>query len=484
MITLRKKLIFGMAAQLLIVMTARAEDCVRLMQMKPGPGHVTITNAQVVPAGAVSRPLADAGVPAGKADYCRIEATSRPTADSEIRFELWVPSGGAWNGKFEQLGNGGFAGSIPYGSMADVLSLGYAVAGTDDGHQSGDLTDASWALNHPEKVKDYGWRAIRETTVASKQILHRLKSKAPAKSYFVGCSDGGREALMMAQRFPTYFDGIIAGAPAYAMTRLLTGGALRVGELGGTIAHFSSPQLSLLQHQALQSCGTPGAAYLTDPRRCQVELAALKCIDGGTDTCLSEGQIGTARVFYAERKDPVSSKRLYGVLAGAEGVKGSWDAWLTGTDDKKPPAGLEFTWNYLAYMVMNDPKLDIKSVTDADIVRGERQYAPIMDADSADLSAFKAHGGKLIQYHGWNDPGIAPGFSLEYRERLLAKTGDVSGFYRLYMVPGMLHCGRGDAPTRVNWQEALETWVEKGVSPGELVANGDGGATQTLQPFE
>jgi hypothetical protein len=483
MITLQKKLIFSMAAQLLIVMTARAEDCGRLMQMKPGHGHVTITNAQVIPAGAVSGALTGAGVPAEKADYCRVEAISRPTADSEIRFELWVPSGAAWNGKFEQLGNGGFAGSLPYGSMAYVLSLGYAVAGTDDGHQSGDSTDASWALNHPEKIKDYGWRAISETTLASKQILQRLKSKAPAKSYFAGCSDGGREALMMAQRFPTYFDGIIAGAPAYTMTRLLTGGALRVADLGGTITHFSSPQLLLLQRQALQSCGT-GAAYLADPRRCQVDLAALRCTDGDADTCLSEAQISTARVFYAERKDPVSSNRLYGVLPGAEGVKGSWDAWLTGTDDQERAAAFKFTWNYLAYMVMNDPKLDIRTVTDADIVRGERQYGPIMDADSADLSAFKAHGGKLIQYHGWNDPGIAPGFSLEYRERLLAKTGDASGFYRLYMVPGMLHCGGGDAPTRVNWQGALESWVEKGVAPGELVASGDGGATQTLRPFE
>src|SRR6202789_2160025 len=481
MITLQRKLIFGAAAQILIFTGARAEDCGKLAQLQLG--HATVTAAQVVPAGTVSGLPAGAGITAAKADYCRVQGLSRPTADSEIRFELWVPSDGAWNGKFEQVGNGGFAGSIPYWLMARVLSLGYAVSGTDDGHQSADATDASWALNHPEKVTDYGWRAIAETAVASKESLHRLKSKAPVKFYFVGCSDGGREALMMAQRFPTYFDGTVAGAPAYAMTRLLTGGALRNVELGGTIAHFSSPQLALLQSQALRSCGG-GAPYLKDPRRCRVDLAALKCAAGGIDPCLSEAQINTARVFYEERKDPVSSKRLFGVLPGAEAVKGSWDVWLTGTDDQTPPGGLGYTWNYLAYMVMNDPKLDIRTVTDADIKRGERRYGPIMDADSADLSGFKAHGGKLIQYHGWNDPGIAPGFSLEYRERLLAKTGELSGFYRLYMVPGMLHCGRGDAPTRVNWQGALESWVEQGAAPGQLVAGGDGGATQSLQPFE
>ncbi|MGB6309229.1 MAG: tannase/feruloyl esterase family alpha/beta hydrolase [Steroidobacteraceae bacterium] len=478
----KKTLILGVIVQASILTAAQAEDCGALTGMKLG--HVSITAAQVVPAGVANAPASVAGMPPAKADFCRVQATSRPTADSEIRFELWIPSAGAWNGKFEQLGNGGFAGALPYRLMSYVLSLGYAVAGTDDGHQTtSDSTDASWALHHPEKITDYGWRAIAETTVASKRILHTLKSAAPAKSYFVGCSDGGREALMMAQRFPTYFDGIIAGAPAYAMTRLLTGGALRAAELSGAIAHFSSPQLALLQQQALQSCGK-GAAFLADPRTCHVDLAALRCTEGGAETCLSDAQVDTARVFYAQSKDPVSGRPLYGVLPGAEGVQGSWDAWLTGTDDQKPAAGYRFTWNYLAYMVMNDPKLDIKTVTEADIVRGERQYAPIMDADSADLSAFKAHGGKLIQYHGWNDPGIAPGYSLEYRERLIAKSGDVSGFYRLYMVPGMLHCGGGDAPTQVNWQEALESWVEKAVPPQELVARDGNGSTQTLEPFK
>ena len=477
MIDLHGKLIF--LSSMLIFTAARAEDCGSLTQVKLN--HVTVTAAQVVPAGTVSGLPPGAGVAAAKADYCRVQGISRPTADSEIRFELWVPTDGAWNGKFEQVGNGGFAGSIPYWLMTRVLSLGYAVSGTDDGHQSTDATDASWALNHPEKVTDYGWRAIAETAVASKEILRRLKSKAPAKSYFVGCSDGGREALMMAQRFPTYFDGIVAGAPAYAMSRLLTGGALRNVELGGTVAHLAAPQLALLQSQALRSCGG-GAPYLKDPRQCRVDLAALRCMAGGRDTCLSAAQIKTVQAFYEERKDPVSDKRLFGVLPGAEAVKGGWDASLTGTDDQTPPGGLRYTWNYLAYMVMNDPKLDMKTVTEADIVRGERQYAPIMDADNPDLSAFKARGGKLIQYHGWNDPLIPPGYSLEYRERLVAKTGDVSSFYRLYLVPGMLHCAGGDAPTQVNWQEALESWVEKGVPPKELVASG-GGATQTLQPF-
>lgn len=287
---------------------------------------------------------------------------------------------------------------------------------------------------------------------------------------------------MMAQRYPTYFDGIIAGAPAYAMTRLLTGGAVRTVELGGSAAHLSTAQLMLLQSRALQTCGN-GAQYLNDPRGCRVETADLKCSGSVTDSCLSNEQIRTAQVMYAERRDPASGRPLYGVMPGAEAVKGSWDAWLTGTDDQTRPAGSGFTWNYLAYLVMRNPKLDIGTVSDADLMRGERRYASIIDSDNPDLSAFKAHGGKLIQYHGWNDPAIPPGYSLEYRERLTAKTADASDFYRLYMVPGMLHCSGGDAPTNVNWQAALESWVEKSEAPGDLLASDGKGATQILGPF-
>jgi pimeloyl-ACP methyl ester carboxylesterase len=460
---------------------AHAQDCGQLTRLKLD--HVVITSAEAVPAGApTASPKGDA-LPAAKADYCRIQGTSTPSSDSDVRFELWIPSGRGWNGKFEQVGNGGFAGSIPYRLMAHVLALGYAVAGTDDGHQSSDLTDARWALNHPEKIKDYGWRAIDETAVASKRILRTLTSRAPSKSYFVGCSDGGREALMMAERFPTYFDGIIAGAPASAMTRLLTGGALRSIDLGSGIGRLSAAQLALLQSRALQICGD-GAAFLKDPRRCHFDLDALKCSGGETDKCLSEAPINTARVIYAERQDPATGAALYGVLPGAEAVMGSWDVWLTGTDDKTPAAGMAFIWNYLAYMVMNDPKLDMSRVTNADLVRGERTFGPIIDSNGANLSAFKAHGGKLIQYHGWNDPVIPPGYSLEYRERLAAKTGGVQDFYRLYMVPGMLHCGGGEAPTTVDWQAALEGWVEKAVPPANRVATDGKGATQTLQPFD
>jgi feruloyl esterase len=462
-------------------LATRADECGRLTGMPIE--HGMVVQASVIHAGtSIPTPRGDT-LPAAAADYCRIQATLKPTADSDIHFELWIPSGAAWNGKFEQVGNGGFAGSLPYRLMLRVLSLGYAVAGTDDGHQSSDSPDARWAENHPEKIKDFGWRAIEETAVDSKRLVRKLTSKTPSRSYFVGCSDGGREALMMAERYPTYFDGIVAGAPAYSMTRLFTSGALRYRDLDGAAARFTPPQLDLLQHQALQACAG-GAAYIKDPRHCRVDIDSLQCAAGATEGCLSAAQIKTARVLYADRKDPRDGATLYGVLPGAEAVRGSWDAWLTGTDDKTPPAGLAFTWNYLAFMVMNDAKIEVNRISDADLVRGERTIGPEIDAAQTDLKAFKAHGGKLIQYHGWNDPGIPPGYSLEYHDRVLAGTPDAQSFYRLYMVPGMLHCIGGDAPTLVNWQAALESWVEKSAPPGELIAGDGQGATQTLRPFE
>lgn len=461
--------VFGCWVAAAAACTAHAADCGSLAGMKTG--HGTVVRAEQVPAS-----------PALPVPYCRVQGRSTPSADSDIRFELWIPLGSAWNGKFEQVGNGGFAGAIPARSMARALSAGFAVAGTDDGHESEDMTDAAWALHHDEKITDYGWRAISETTLAARRILRRFEARPPAKSYFLGCSDGGREAMMMAQRFPRYFDGIVAGAPAYAMTRLLSAGALRITRLGSPEGHLSSAQLARLQSLALKSCGD-GAPYLTDPRTCRPDLASLQCAGADTDGCLSRPQLEIVRSLYGNLEDPATGGTLYGVLPGAEAVKGSWDDWLTGGEDGAKPAALGFSWNYLAYLVIKDPHFDAARVTAAQIAQGERHYAPIMDASDPDLSAFRAHGGKLIQYHGWNDPAIPPGYSIEYRDRLVAAMGRVDDFYRLYMIPGMLHCGGGDAPTAVDWQRVIEAWVEDGKAPAALTARDARGGTQTLAPY-
>jgi feruloyl esterase len=465
-------------AGLTLANSVHAEDCGALRRLTLP--HAIVTDAAVVSPDQLTAPLS--GLPAPRAAYCRVQATARPTADSEIGFEVWIPLGAAWNGKYEQVGNGGLAGQIPYPAMVHPLSLGYAVAGTDDGHRTDEVTDARWAAGHPEKVKDFGWRALQETAIGATAIVRALKADAPLHSYFVGCSDGGREALMLAERFPTTFDGIIAGAPGYATIRLVTNGALLLQQYEKPGRALPVAKLPLLQSFALRSCAA-GARYIKDPRQCHIDPSALRCIGEETTSCLTEGQVETVRMLYQGRQDPATGEIQFGLMPGAEAVAGGWDRWL-GIDPATPgkrPLVLSFAWNYIAYMVKNDPNFDIAALSTEDLAHGYALYSPDIDTQTADLSAFQAHGGKLIQYHGWNDPAISPGYSLDYRRRLLSSLGRVDDFYRLYMVPGMLHCNGGDAPTQVDWQVVLESWVEKNIAPSSLTATGAGG-TQELSP--
>ncbi len=480
----RKTAFFWALALASLSTLAKAQGCDNLTRLRLE--HATVTHAGIVPAGApldfnATGQPAD-HPPTAKFAFCRVQITSKPTRDSDIRIEVWVPVGTAWNGKFEQVGNGGFAGALFYPFLRSALEAGYAVAGTDDGHQTAKLTDASWALGHPEKVIDFGWRAIHETAVIARRVILAATSHEPHKAYFFGCSDGGREALMMAQRDPTYFDGIVAGAPASSWTRLMASGALRGAELGNHPAHLSEPQLSLLQHQALQSCGGD-AGYLKNPAQCHPAVAALQCKGAATNSCLTPEQVRVAQILYADLKDPGTGKPLYGVQPGAEALKGSWDYWLIGAGGDELAESFSFAWNHMAYLVMKNSQLDWTQVTDQDIARGDREYAATLDSDGAKLRRFKAHGGKLIEYQGWNDPTIAPGYALEYRRQLQANVGDLD-FYRLYMVPGMLHCQGGAAPTQVNWMGALEDWVEKGIAPKGLTASDGKGNTQIVPPYE
>lgn len=471
--------LLGLVNISLVSAAARPENCAALAQLKLSRVHIDV--AELVATGSVTKPLQEAGLTARTAAYCRVQATLNPRPESSIKFELWMPVGKAWNGKFEQIGNGGFAGTVPARYMFPALQAGYAVAGTDDGHTGADFADARWALHQPQKIVDFGWRAIAETTVASKTILQAFKQTPPAKSYFYGCSDGGREALMMAQRFPGYFDGVVAGAAATAMTRLFTGGAVRGARLLKSGVTLSPGKLALLQSRALDSCGH-GGRYLKDPQNCRVELDALKCSGVDNDSCLTEAQIAAAKTIYQDLNDPASGRPLYGFLPGAEAVKGGWNDWITGANGDFKSAGLAITWNYLAFMVKDDPNLNLADVSADDLKRGELEVGAQIDADEPDLAAFRARGGKVLQYHGWNDPAVAPGYALEYRDRLIAKLGSVADFYRLYMVPGMLHCGGGDAPTRVDWQASLSAWVERGIEPQTLTAFDGKGDSQALTP--
>ncbi|TRW16676.1 tannase/feruloyl esterase family alpha/beta hydrolase [Glacieibacterium frigidum] len=460
---MRWLVVMGVAS---VAAPAAAADCTSLLSAKLPMASVTA--ASIVPTG--TAPLKPA------VDVCRVTVTARPSADSDIRIELWIPQGSAWNGKYMQVGNGGFAGQIPYRTMALGLRAGYAVAGTDTGHQTEDAIDARWALGHPEKVVDFGWRSIKATGDAAKALLAAYGT-SPKRAYFLGCSDGGREALMAAQRFPQDYDGIVAGAPASHWTQLMASAGLLDRTMSRPKFALTAAKLPALQAAALKACGG-GKPWVATPQQCRFDPGVLAC-KPGTDTaqCLTRTEIATVRMVYRGQRDPATGKQLFGLRPGAEAA---WQGWLVPDPGQTNEKG--FAPSYFTNLVREDANFKIADLTTADLKKSEVKLAPVLNATSPDLSAFRARGGKLIQYHGWNDPAIPPDYSLAYAASLKAKLGDTRDFYRLYMVPGMLHCGGGASPTRVDWIKPLEAWVEGGSPPGTLNATGAEGATQELPP--
>jgi pimeloyl-ACP methyl ester carboxylesterase len=475
---LRAALLFGVALFAAPVM-ASTGDCGALEKLKLPAAKVTAAGV-VTAATGFTAPGATTPVKL-PFDVCTVAVTARPSRDSDIRIAVMIPQGDAWNGKFVQVGNGGFAGQIPYGTMMLALGRGYAVAGTDDGHTAADGRDASWALGHPEKIVDFGWRAVKTTTDISKQVVAAYGTAAK-RNYFFGCSDGGREALMTAERHPADFDGIVAGAPAWNWTRMMgvAGKGVQASMLPGRA--LPPAKLPALQAAALKACGN-GQSYIADPRACHFDPGVIACTGAETDACLTPGQLETVRALYAGRRDVVTGAMSPGLMPGAESGPHGWGAWGIAADagDASQATGQGFPWNYFAYLVRQDPHFDLRTLTDADVVAGDKRWATTLNADSADLHAFKAHGGKLIGYHGWNDPAIPPGQSLDYFARVQKTVGDSADFYRLFLVPGMLHCGGGDAPTNVAWIAELDKWVETGTAPDAIVAKGADGGAQAIK---
>ena len=416
---------------------------------------------------------------------CKVAVASHPTKDSNILLEVWIPVGEIWNGKFVQLGNGGFSGRVPSGQLRAVAAQGYATAGTDNGHQSNVATSAAWALGHHEKIVDFGWRSLKETTDIAKLLIAAQKATAPKRSYFYGCSDGGREALMEAQRFPRDFDGIVAGAPANAMSQLFGISAGQHQALSAPGGYLGEDQRMLIQKTVLAQCG--GEAFVRDPAACHFDPGKLQCKAGQKDGCLTAPQIASARSIYDGRRDPRTGKIGFpGFSPGAEGEPNSWNAWITGpTEDKhSAAAGYQFASNAFKYFAFQDPDFDfLKMDLGAQFDRARATMSPMIDSENPDLGAFRKHGGKLVQYHGWNDPAIPARSSIRYYEDVRRTMGATNDFYKLYLVPGMLHCGGGPGPGTVDWLAILDRWVGDKQAPGEVMATGAGGATQTLCPY-
>jgi feruloyl esterase len=469
---------------------AAADNCSNLMSAQLP--NTTITIAQTYPAGAVVTGTTKAPV-----GMCRVAGTIKPGANSNVHFEVWIPTDGSWNGKYQQVGNGGFAGSIQYAAVANAVSRGYASASTDDG-TAGPPRGAPAFIDNSDVLHDYGYRAVKATGDDSKALVKMLMGRAASYSYFVGCSDGGREALQEAQRYPEDFDGIIVGSPVndqvgeFGSSYLYDSQATLTGPqtAGVPDAYIPPAKLPILTNAVLAQCaGSDGGlatdAFLMDPRQCRFDPRSVQCKQGqDPNTCLTAAQVAAAQKVYDGPHD--NGILLFpGLEPGGEATPGGWQSWITGNSptsfSSQYTLGLGFTCSLMQNLVTCD-YLSNDVVQQDNAARAFTQ--PVTSSINPNLAPFRARGGKMIQYAGWSDAAIAPQNGVNYFTRVQQTIGKTGGFYRLFMAPGMAHCsggaglnafGNGTSNGPVidadhDLVKALERWVEQGVAPDRIIA--------------
>jgi len=455
----------------------------------------------------------------GLPPFCRVTASLVPTSDSNIKIEVWLPESG-WNGRFLGTGGGGFQGTITYNSLAGGIRAGFAATNSDLGTGSSGCNSLYCGSNgvtnpvatafgnpgvpstglfgHPERIKDFGYRAIHLMTLRGKEIAKAFYGQTAQKAYFAGCSTGGQNALMEAQRFPDDYDGILAGAPAFNRTHLHMAGLSLWQDTHATPGRLMQPgQMTLINQAVIAQCvGRDGGAstdqFLTDPRDCRFDPKALLCTGGKVPpACLTSEQVTTMRNYYAGTIDPVNGDvinpgaprgnetddiRALGLALQQQLPEAAFDGlfyWVFGASFGHPGSAVNFT-NF-------DFHHDVDKVDD--------RLARVLNANSTDLGDFRQHGGKLIMYHGWADPLIPSQSSINYFNALVGDDRHDHGFQqvsfggdrnpalrrtqsyaRLYMVPGMYHCAGGPGPNAFDALTPLVTWVETGVAPESIVA--------------
>jgi feruloyl esterase len=411
--------------------------------------------------------------------HCRIAAVLTPRADSRIEMEVWMPV--EWNGKFLALGNGGWAGSISFSAMATGLAAGYAVASNDTGHTGG---SAAFAVGHREKVVDFAWRAMHEMTVIAKAVIETFYERAPSLSYYQGCSTGGRQGMKEAQMFPADFDAIIAGAPVNnQLTLNATQLDTMVRFLENPALMLSRDKVELLHDAVMAACEVNDGVedgFLNDPLACGFEPKSLQC-ERRRDTagCLTRDEVGSVERAYAG-VFAESGRLLY--PGHAKGFELGWRIPAPGSE----PTALQT--DATRYLVYEDADWDWREFDlerDLALVLEAAGYIEALDTD---LSEFKAGGGKILFYHGWNDPGPSPLNTINYYNDVLATMGpDQDDWMRLFLVPGMGHCSGGIGPDQADYLSAIEDWVEDGVAPARITASrvrqGEVDMTRPLCPY-
>jgi feruloyl esterase len=493
----RRLCLFSGAIYLGIVFSSSsyASICTDLRSLKIP--STTLTSAVDVPAGTFTptyekapAKIYSATVPA----FCRVIGVIHPVPESTIGFEVWLPVPKAWNHRTEGVGSGAYAGRISYGPLENAIALGYAVSSTNTGHSGSDLR---FAVDHPERIVDWGYRAIHETAQVTESIVVAYYGAAPAHAYFNGCSTGGGQALSEAQRFPEDYDGILAGDAGNDRVHL------NAGFLWGFAAAHNGDKLilpesklQLIHDAAIKACDAADGVLdgiLEDPMSCHFDPAVLACKASTSSECLSPQEVEAVRKIYAGPKNPRTGQQIIGgLMPGSEVIKGGdysgWKNFITGPTE---PSRVDF-WKY---WVFNNPKWDWHMFDyDSDVTIGDEKMAAV-NASNPDLRPFERRGGKLLVYHGWIDPVGPPADAINYHnavEKVIGSPAETAEFFRLFIVPGMSHCSGGDGyelaggargvddPNGIpmwpnpdpahDMLSALDAWVSHGDVPQQIVA--------------
>jgi feruloyl esterase len=434
--------------------------------------NMTITTARMIGADASAKTPA----------YCEVTGIIAPVSRSRITVVYRLPT--PWNGKLAGLGGGGWAGNItldrPPGrnfTAAAALAKNYATAQTDGGHAAFEVWDTGWAAN-PESVIDFSYRAIHLMTVAGKAVVARYYGHPQKHAYFQGCSTGGRQGLMEVQRFPNDYDGVVSGAPVYDLLTQ-TSALVRTQAFNKPGAALSASQLKRLHEAALAACDTQDGVMdgiVGDPRSCNFDPAILECKEGAsTPDCLSAAQVAAVREMYAGVKTVDGRIAAYPLSRGGER---SWSRFSAAPSSSA--GGASAGLGGLREALFGDPDYDVKTfAADRDLskVRGS-EFAANYEAKNPDITPFIVHGGKLLLWHGFDDPGPSPLGTIAYYEAIQRTTGvktELNASTRLYLLPGVYHCGGGPGADEFDSLTALDQWVESGKPPESLIATRNDG---------
>jgi hypothetical protein len=397
----------------------------------------------------------------------------------EIGFSLWLPDG--WNGRFAMGGAGGFVGPEDNQAMTfdpQLLAKGFATASSDTGHR-GTGVGGSWALNDYEAIVNYGHLGMHRTVTTAKAVIAEYYGKASDKSFFVGCSNGGRQALHEAQRYPHDFDGIVAGAPALSFTGVTANFVSITQKMFPDPTQLQNSLVTLesrrfLRQAILKACDAADGqvdGILNDPTTCDFDPESLRCGVDQSDQCIPGAQLDAINIVYDGPYDK-NGQIFFGFPFGAEDVgPNGWGSWLTGGSASGPPnAAYGFGLGVMRYFVHQDADWDYRGYDWNDFRDDLVPIGQVLDANSPDLTEFRAHGGKLLMFHGWSDVALTARMSTDYVNRVYAQDDSAKDDVRLFMMPGVLHCFGGQGPSVVGWLDQIESWHDSDIAPTQISA--------------